>query len=197
MARNSRAQQLEAWRKRRKHARLPPPAAQSAESHGEPHRPSGATRNQREEQSLAPRREMYWSAARRDRSGWRRGELDVPVHGAAPWFHCGKQQADRQQRLPVHQPDPRCAQLEGPDRGSSRRDQARCLCTPGSQVAEPICRVHVRSPISRRISSTSSAVRWRSSIRCTSRGSAEPLNTRLTKSRTMTRITLFFGWAGR
>ena len=70
------------------------------------------------------------------------------------------------------------------------------LQTPPQHVVDEQRRVH--GCLRRRvISSMSSRDSLCSSTRCTSRGSADPLNTRLTNSRTMPAMTLRLGCAGR
>ena len=111
--------------------------------------------------------------------------------GLFPGRDRGQHQCDRQNRLPEIETRPRMAQRAGRRRCGHREN--RDLGGPRKQIVEQKG-VHGRMLF--RISSSSSLVSWSSSTRCSSSGSAAPLNTRSTNSRTMARITCFSGRLG-
>src|SRR5579875_2316855 len=107
-----------------------------------------------------------------------------------------QQHADRQQHLPVRQPQFGYAKPQQAGHDRSHAYKRGGLDAVSHKVLEPPRLVaHWPSLIMRTISRSSFSERRRSSTRWTTSGSAAPLKTRSTKSRTMARTTCLRGRA--
>ena len=122
------------------------------------------------------------------RGAARRGEAH-----SLPGLEQRQEQAGRQQCLPVGKHDPRLLQAQHRRSQPAHRDHQRHLDAVRQEISQPPRGTHSASSIVRAIFSSSFFDNRRSLIRWTSSGSAEPLNTRSTNSRTMALITSLRG----
>src|SRR6185437_13136489 len=105
-------------------------------------------------------------------------------------------QTANQQHLPIDQPYPGRAQPEDRGENPAHCHNQQKLQAIRSQVMKDDSGVHFALRIARTSSSKSFCESLRSSTKCINRGSAEPLNTRSTNSRTKPRSTWLFGCEG-
>ena len=106
-----------------------------------------------------------------------------------PGLEQRQEKAGHKHCLPVCKHDARLPQAQHRRSQSGHRDEQRHLDAVRHEIPEPPRGAHPASPIVRAIFSSSFFDNRRSLTKWTSSGSADPLNTRSTNSRTMPLIT--------
>src|SRR5439155_5965773 len=108
--------------------------------------------------------------------------------GRAPRLAERQQHARQQERPPKDEERAGRANAQQPRQRGRRGGQQRALYAVDGEIAEPQTGGHFFF-LMRAISFRSASDRWSSSRRCTTSGRPDPLNTRLTNSRTIAWIT--------